>query len=80
MGDLGPTREATGWNKRSCGWAQASRGRFATVSHSCEKGMWWKGSERLFRIPHAKEASRRRVLILKIPSDRVRRWVRKLAV
>ena len=30
MTGLEPTREATDWKKRSRGWAQASRGGFAT--------------------------------------------------
>ena len=35
MTGLEPTRKATDWSERSCGWAQASRGGFATVFHSC---------------------------------------------
>ena len=30
MTGLGPTRKATDWKKRSCGWAQASRRGFDT--------------------------------------------------
>lgn len=36
MSELGQTREATDWNKRSRGWAQASRRGFATEGEVVE--------------------------------------------
>ena len=71
MTGLGPTREATNWNKRSCGWAQTSRWGFATEGEVVEGNgetlpqLAFKGGVVLTGAD------------LRSPSDRARRWIRK---
>ena len=65
MTGLGPTREATNWNKRSCGWAQTSRWGFATEGEVVEGN-----GETLPQLALTGAD-------LRSPSDRARRWIRK---